>query len=98
MLSGAEMMEINWNILSLYMYAVAGAAVLWAKSTVSKKDAFGYLDVITNIIPNAKAQKVAQFFVFVTFGAFVAMALTAPTTFAQALAGGMAWSRLTSAR
>lgn len=89
---------INIDFLGLYMCAVAGSALLWAKSSIAKKNAYGYLDIISKVIPDDGVRSVAQFLVFVLFGALVAIMMTSPTTSAQALAGGMAWSRLASAR
>lgn len=90
--------NVNIDIVGLYLCAVAGSALLWAKSSIARKNAYGYLDVLAKVVPNEKIQSVVQFVIFISFGALVAIILTSPTTSAQALAGGMAWSRLTSAR
>lgn len=89
--------QIDLTDVGLYACAVAGAAVLWAKATIAKKTSFGYLDVLENLISNARARAVVQFGVFILFGGLVAMILTSPQTYAHALAGGMAWSQLTKA-
>ena len=92
-----ELTFLSINDAALYACAVAGATVLWAKSTLAKKKSFGYLDVLEHAISSPRWRAIVQFVIFVGFGGFIAIILTSPSTYAQALAGGMAWSQLTKA-
>lgn len=79
----------------LYLFSVCGACLLWAKTTIQRKKAFGFGDIIERLIPNSKAsQYIIQFLVFVLFGGLIGLVLAGPDTARQAIAGGIAWSRI----
>jgi hypothetical protein len=79
----------------LYAFSGLGAALLWTKCTISKKKALGFGDIAEALIPRSKPlQYLFQFAAFVSIGAIVGVAFTGPSTILQAIAGGVAWSRL----
>lgn len=80
----------------MYGYCVIGAVVLWGKLTLQKKKLYSYGDVLEQIFTSERLRYIAQFAVFVLLGGFIAKMLVSPATEAQAIAAGMAWSRLTA--
>lgn len=79
----------------MYGYSVVGALVLWGRLTIGQKKAYGYADLLENIFRSPRASYIFQFVAFVLIGGLVAKTLASPATEPQALAAGMAWSRLT---
>jgi len=82
--------------LVMYAYCSFGALLLWSKLTAQKKKMQSYGDVIEAIFTSPRAALIMQFIVFVLLGGLVAKILVAPITETQAMAAGMAWSRLTA--
>lgn len=83
--------------LSLYLVSCSGALLLWIKVNMGSKKVHGLGDLLEKLIPNHPgAQYILQFLFFVFFGGYIGILAVTPTTSAQALAGGMAWSRLTA--
>jgi hypothetical protein len=80
----------------MYGYCVIGALLLWGRLTLQKKKLYSYGDVLEHVIKSPGTRYVIQFVIFVVFGGFIAKILVSPTTAAQAVAAGMAWSRLTA--
>jgi len=79
----------------LYLVSCSGALLLWTKATIGNKKIHGLGDVLENLLPNSpRARYLIQFLVFVLLGGYAGIAVVSPVTQAQALAGGMAWSRL----
>jgi hypothetical protein len=78
----------------MYLYSICGALVLWGRLGKIQKGAYSYADVIEKIFPSERISYIIQFVAFVLIGGLVAKTLTSPTTEPQALAAGMAWSRL----
>ena len=82
----------------MYAYSALGAALLWTKSTVTRKKALGFGDLAELIFPNSlKMQYAIQFVAFVILGALVGVAVASPGSPIQAITGGVAWSRIISA-
>lgn len=84
------------HALMMYGYCVIGAIVLWGKLSLQKKKLYSYSDVLEQIISSEKTRYVVQFLVFIVLGGFIAKIIVGPATEAQAIAAGMAWSRLTA--
>ena len=79
----------------MYAYSMLGALVLWGRLAVGQRQAYSYADVFEKVFTSKSVAYVVQFIVFVLVGGLVAKTLASPTTEPQALAAGMAWSRLT---
>ena len=85
------------DLAVLYVFSVAGATLLWMRTSMQRRKVWGLHDVIQRIVPNRpRAQYLLQFATFILFGGMIALVFTAPATFAQAIAGGIAWSQLGS--
>lgn len=82
--------------LVMYIWSVFGAMLLWTKITAQKKKLNIFGDILEHLISSPGARTVVQFLIFVFFGALIAVEVVAPITQSQALAAGMAWSRLTA--
>ena len=79
----------------LYLYSALGALCLWIKADIQHKKVHGFSDILENILPEKeRAQYLFLFVVFVLFGGFIGLIFVGPFTQLQAIAGGMAWSRL----
>ena len=79
----------------LYIFSSVGALLLWTKASISNKKVHGFGDVLEKMFPTSpRIQYLGQFIVFVGFGGFIGIIAVGPYTQLQALAGGVAWSRL----
>lgn len=79
----------------LYCFSAAGALLLWTKLATKSKKIHGFGDVLEQIFPGSpRTQYIIQFLIFVGFGGCVGVWAVGPYTQMQAIAGGMAWSRL----
>jgi hypothetical protein len=79
----------------LYCFSAAGSLLLWTKLNAKNKKIHGFGDVLEQLFPSSpRMQYLLQFLVFVVFGGCVGVWAVGPFTQMQALAGGMAWSRL----
>jgi hypothetical protein len=79
----------------LYLFSCVGALLLWTKLTVEKKKIHGFFDVISKLIPDRpNVQYTITFVTLVLLGGFIGVLFVGPYTHLQAVAGGVAWSRL----
>lgn len=79
----------------LYAFSCVGALLLWTKMTNINKKVHGFGDILEKVAPNSpRFQYLTQFIIFVFLGGFVGVLAVGPYTQLQALAGGVAWSRL----
>ncbi|MBB3585415.1 hypothetical protein [Sphingomonas sp. BK481] len=79
----------------MYIYSTLGSFVVWGRLALKDRQSFSYADVFDKVFKSKNIAYLAQFFVFVLIGGLVAKTLASPATAPQALAAGMAWSRLT---
>lgn len=69
--------------------------MLWTKLNVQYKKINALGDIVEKIFPDSsRVQYIVQFLVFVILGGLVGVVCVGPYTQAQAVAGGIAWSRL----
>ncbi|OJW24784.1 MAG: hypothetical protein BGO58_04305 [Sphingopyxis sp. 65-8] len=80
--------------LTLYLFCVFGALLLWMKSSMNSKKFNGLSDVFEKITDRDGAIYVMQFLFFIFVGGLAGFVVVSPITQTHALAAGMAWSRL----
>lgn len=79
----------------MFIFSSVGALLLWMKLSIHKKKVHALSDVVEQLFPESlRAQYIIQFVFFVIFGGFIGVLFVGPYTQLQAVAGGVAWSRL----
>ena len=77
-------------------FTALGATIVWARLGPEKVRVFALSRLVEGLGIADRTKLLTEFFIFVTLGVVVGVAVVQPTTVTQALAAGMGWTGLLS--
>jgi hypothetical protein len=86
------MSELILFPFSLWVFALVGVVVSWAKMTANQRHIYGLSAMVARFSSNERLKSIIELVIFVTIGCLISIGVTKPTNEAQALAAGLAWT------
>jgi hypothetical protein len=80
-------------------YTAVGAAIFWGRTGRTKLRVY-YLSYVFDMInfPEGLSRQVIEFSIFIVFGCLIGIGIAKPSTVAQALTAGFAWTSFVAKR
>lgn len=81
------------------MYTALGAAFFWSRTGRTKLKVYVLSWLFDAFkVPDCGARQVAEFVLFIVFGCLIGIGIANPTTVAQAVTAGFAWTAFVAKR
>jgi hypothetical protein len=82
----------------LWVYAVAGVAILWGKMKASDRAVLGLTHMLRVLIPDEwkRLRDIVEIVCYLSLGCIISMGVLGPQTPGQAFAAGLGWASLTT--
>ena len=74
-------------------YTALGAALFWSRTGRNKLKVYVLSSMFDAFeIPDTRGRQAVEFIIFIVFGCLIGIGIAAPTTVAQAITAGFAWT------